>query len=222
MNKVIFLTLAALVLCLGCSSSDPVSAGGAAGTAAVRVAHLSPDAPAVDVWVDGAVALSGVSFPALSDYLAVPAGARTIQVTVAGTTTPVLIDATLDLMAGTSYTVAATGFASDLQALVTVDGRMGGSQAGVRFVHASPDAPAVDVAVAGGAVLFPAVPFRGASDYISVPGASYDLEVRLAGTSTVALSVPGVVLTNGTSTTIFAIGLAGDMSLAALAAADAP
>jgi hypothetical protein len=82
-------------------------------------------------------------------------------------------------------------------------------KAHVRFVHASPDAPAVDIAVTGGPVLFANVPFKGVGDYLPVDAGTYDLEARLAGTDTVALSVPGVTLEAGTVYTIFAMGLAG-------------
>ena len=82
-------------------------------------------------------------------------------------------------------------------------------QAMVRVVHASPDAPAVDIAVKGGPVLFPNVAFKGASQFTPVNAGTYDLEVRLAGKTDVALAVPGVALKDGDIVTIFAMGLAG-------------
>jgi hypothetical protein len=55
-----------------------------------------------------------------------------------------------------------------------------------------------------------------------VDAGTYDLEARLAGTETVALSVPGVQLDEGTVYTIFAMGLAGgEPALTAVASADA-
>ena len=50
--------------------------------------------------------------------------------------------------------MAATGFLASIQPLVLEDDRGTTGQAKVRFVHTSPDAPAVDVAVKGGPVLF--------------------------------------------------------------------
>ena len=47
---------------------------GAAGDACVNVVHASPDAPAVDVYVDGALALSNLAFPGSSGWVALPAG----------------------------------------------------------------------------------------------------------------------------------------------------
>ena len=192
------------------------------GTANVRVAHLSPDAPPVDVYVNGTKALSGVSFKDVSSYLPVPAGSANFRVTPANATTPVVIDATVNLNVGGNYTVAATGLLASVQALVLEDDRGTTGQSKVRFVHASPDAPAVDLAVTGGPVLFSGVSFRQASGYPQVAPATYDLEARPAGTTAVALAVPGVTLRPGTNYTVFAVGLLSNKSLAALPVVDAP
>jgi hypothetical protein len=223
MKKTIALTAVLGLTTLGCGTNNdaPDLAGSGPAPAELRVAHLSPDAPPVDVWLDGAVVLSGVPFQAVSGHLPVGAGEHRVQVTPAGATEPVVIDATVDLASGVSYTVAATGLlgSGDLQPLVLVDERSSGPGSRVRFVHASPDAPGVDVALTGGAVLFPNVSFRESDGYLSVDPGVYDLEVRLAGTSTVALPLPGTTLPAG-SVTVFAIGLVGDGSLAALPVLD--
>ncbi|MET0555882.1 MAG: DUF4397 domain-containing protein [Vicinamibacteria bacterium] len=210
------------VLALVSCGDDDVT--GSSGTAQLRVAHLSPDAPAVDVRLNGTVALRGVSYPTVGAYAAVPAGRTRIEVVPAGATSPVVIDATVDLVRDTAYTVAATGLlsAGDLKPLVLTDDRAAGGQAKVRFVHAGPDAPAVDVAVTGGPVLFPNTSFRGSSPYAAVAPGSYNLEVRVAGTSTVALPLPGVRFDAQRNYTVFAIGRLSNGSLAALPAADAP
>ena len=79
----------------------------------VRVVHLSPDAPAVDVYAnETAVGVNDVSFPAGSAYLTVPAGDYTFEVAPAGTSyddvVPVSLTATLE--AGVSYTAIAHGY----------------------------------------------------------------------------------------------------------------
>lgn len=221
MRKVWLLpVLSVSLVAAACGDGSPTSAS-ATSAAQVRVAHLSPDAPAVDVRVDGAVVLSGVPFQAVSEYLSVPAGSRRVQVTPAGASSPVVIDATLDLAGGTPYTVAATGRLASIAPLPLLDDRNpAAARAKVRFVHAGPDAPAVDVAVAGGPVLFSNVAFRGSAGYAAVDPGTYDLEVRVAGTSTVALRVPGVTLSAGVNYTLFAAGLLANGSLTALPAVD--
>ena len=195
------------------------------GTAELRVAHLSPDAPNVDVYVDGSMALENVPFTAVSGYLNVPAKTQSVQVYVTGTSMNPVINATLTWLPGEAYTVAATGLVSDndLSAIVLNDDRSGSTNgdAHVRFVHTSPDAPAVNIRVVnGGPTLFTNVPFRGIAEYIGVGSASYDLEVALTSDGTVVLTVPAVVLNSSTNYTIFAIGLAGDGTLAALPVVD--
>lgn len=195
---------------------------GMEGDACVNVIHASPDAPAVDVYVDGAKALSGLEFGKASGWVALPAGEHQVQVTAADAAIDTaVIDATLTLEGGAAYEVAATGLLADIAPIVnqadlsefsTADEPM----ARARVIHASPDAPAVDVAVKGGDVLIKDLPFREASDYLVVPAASYDLEVRPTGTTDVALDLPGVALEEGMVYSIYAIGHASDGSLTVL------
>jgi len=179
--------------------------------ARIRVAHASPDAPAVDVWVDGALTLEGLAFEDISDYLTVMAGQHAIQVVPAGLTEPAVISATLTFNADVDYTIAATDELVNITPIVLIDdnSKPAEGKAHVRFVHFSPDAPAVDVALAGGAVLFSNVSFQEDSAYLPVDVGTYDLEVRPAGTPTVVLPLPGVVFKAGRVYTVFAMGLAG-------------
>lgn len=190
----------------------------------VRVVHASPDAPAVDVWVDGAQAFTNAPFKGITSYAGLTAGDHKVQVVPAGATEPTVISATLTLDNDKDYTVVAVGKLADIEPLVLVDNNSApaAGKAHVRFVHASPDAPAVDIAVKGGPVIFSNVAFKGTGDYTPVDAGTYDLEVRLAGTETVALAVPGVKLDDGTVYTIFAMGLAGgEPTLTAVPSVDA-
>ena len=188
--------------------------------ARVRVAHASPDAPAVDVLVNDVVALSNIAFKEITDYAALPAGTYNVKVVPTGATEPVVIEADLDLAAGTDYTVAAVNELASIEPLVLVDNNSKPAEgnAHVRFVHASPDAPAVDIAVTDGPVLFPNVAFKEGTDYLPVPAGTYDLEVRLAGTDTVVLPLPGITLEEGTVYTAWAMGLAAGSGEQALTA----
>jgi len=194
------------------ATAAPTAPAAPLANARIRVAHASPDAPAVDVWVDGALALENLAFEDISDYLTVAEGNYGIQVVATGTITPTVISATLTFDADVDYTIAATDILTQITPIVLIDNNSapaeGMAQAGlttpavisatltfntgvdytiaatdelanitpivlidnnsapadgmahVRFVHFSPDAPAVDVALAGGAVLFPNVSRR--------------------------------------------------------------
>lgn len=182
----------------------------AANEARVRVAHASPDAPAVDVIVNGQKAITNLAFKAVSPYAALPAGSYAVQVVPTGATTPVVISATMPLAANTDYTVVAMGKVADIQPVVLKDDNSAppAGKAKVRVVHASPDALAVDIAVKGGPVLIKNLAFKSASEYLAVDAGTYDLEVRPTGTTTVALALPGVKLDAGNIYTFMAEGLA--------------
>jgi hypothetical protein len=156
----------------------------------VRVVHASPDAPNVDIWVDGETVLTDVPFTAVSDYLTLPAGTYNVQVTATGDTMPV-IDADLTLEAGMSYTVAATGLLADITATVLTDDRAPiDGQAKLRVFHASPSAPAeVDVAVTDGPILVEGLAYPEATAYLMVDAGTYPLEIRAAGEQAAALSL---------------------------------
>ena len=181
----------------------------AANEARVRVAHASPDAPAVDVWVNGAKAITNLAFKGISPYAALPAGSYAVQVVPTGATTPAVISATLPLAANQDYTVVAMDMLAKITPIVLMDNNTPppAGKAKVRIVHASPDAPAVDIAVKGGPVLIKNLAFKAASEYLTVDAATYDLEVRPTGTTTVALALPGVKLDAGNVYTFFAEGL---------------
>ena len=88
--------LALLTVGLGFAACTPMTtnSSSATGTALVRVAHLSPNTPAVDIWLDGKVVdgLKNVPFKAVSGYLSIPAGKHDIAVYVAGTSSNPAID----------------------------------------------------------------------------------------------------------------------------------
>ena len=179
----------------------------------VMAIHASPDAPAVDLLLNDAVVGQNLDFPNNTGYLSILSGARNIKVNVAGSNTTV-IDADLMFETGGSYkSVFAINEVANIAPLVFDDdlSAPAAGKAHVRFIHLSPDAPNVDVALAGGAVLFGNVAFGEADNaglFSPLDSGTYDLEVRVAGTSTVVLSLPGIALEEGKIYTVFARGFA--------------
>ena len=84
------------------------------------------------------------------------------------------------------------------------------TEAGMRVVHASPDAPSVDVLVDDAQVLT-AVPYLGSSSYLDVPAGSRNVKVNAAGTSTTVIDAD-LPLTAGTDYTVIAGGSVSDIA----------
>jgi hypothetical protein len=215
--KLALAVLAALV----CTAGFALARG---NEARVRVVHASPDAPAVDVLVNGAIGFQSVAFGEVTSYASLPAGQYDVQVVPSGASSPVVIDLPgTNLFYNTDYTVIAVGSLAGIEPLAIVDDNRPTPVpfSRVRFVHASPDAPAVDIAVKNGPILWSNVSFKGAGGYLKLPSGTYDLQVRLGGTGTVALELPGIVLKGGTTYTAYAVGYAASSpSLTAILSVD--
>lgn len=185
----------------------------------LMVIHASPDAPAVDVRVDAFTVASELSYPNDTGYMNVEPGDRFVQVFVSGTDTAVLQD-TLTIEEDTTYSVFAVNEAASLELLVLEDDltEPEAGNAHVRFVHLAPDAPAVDVTLEDGTVIFGDREFKEATDFTPIAAGTVDLKVRAAGTSTVVLDIGDVNLVEGKIYTIFARGFATGTGTQALGA----
>jgi hypothetical protein len=208
-NTIRRLLVLGLAVLLALALVAPALAQGS-GEAQVRVAHLSPDAPNVDVYVNGEPALANVPYTTVSGYLPLPAGTQQITVYATGDTSTPVIDAPVELAAGGAYTVAAVGLVADGSIMAQVyDDDLRAPSAGnakVRVVHASPDAGPVDVVPRGGDPLVTGLTFPNATAYAEVPAGTYTLDVNATGTNQTVLTVPDAALASGGVYTAFAVG----------------
>jgi hypothetical protein len=219
-NAILFLTITifAVFSFTACSDDDPVTPD-PTPKAKVMVVHASPDAPGVDLLVDNVVAGSNLTFPNNTGYLEVEAGVRNVKVNVTGTSTTV-IGADLTIVANTAYSAFAVNTVVNLEPLIFVDNLTtpASGKAHVRFIHLSPDAPAVDITLTDGTVVFSNVAFKGSVDFTPLDGGTYPLQVRVAGTTTVALELGNITLQAGKIYTVFARGLLSGTGTQALSA----
>ena len=185
----------------------------------LSVTHASPDAPAVDIYIDNSkVTTTPFSFSNTTGYLKnIISGKRNIKVNVAGTTTNV-INADITFDGNKNYSLFAIDSVSKLSTILTVDDLTtpAAGKAHVRFIHLSPDAPAVDIAVVGGPVVFPNSSFKNVSAFTPLGAGTYNLEVRVAGTTNVALTLPSITLESGKIYTVYAKGFLGGTGAQAL------
>lgn len=141
---------------IGCGSDDNDNDNNNKTQASsyVRVLHASPDAPAVDILVNGNAALTGVTFQQGSGYLKLNEGKNTVALRVNGTST-IALEQTLTLDANGYYSVIAQNNVASLELEVLNDtARRANNSNDVTVVHASPAAGSVDLYVtASGAAL---------------------------------------------------------------------
>ncbi|AFZ72716.1 DUF4397 domain-containing protein [Natronobacterium gregoryi] len=189
---------------------EPVKDDRPVDAAFVRVAHFSPDAPNVDIFVDGAPVLRDVAYSDISPYLELEPGTYTVAITAAGDPDTVVFEDEVAAEAA-FYTIAAIGEleAETFRPEILVDAdplpEDGEDAAFVRVAHFSPDAPAVDV-WADDAPLVENVSFGDVSGYLAVPAGSYTLSIRPAGDPDTIVASFDVDLAAGTVYTGYAIG----------------
>jgi hypothetical protein len=216
------LTLAGLALC---GTASIAFASGNSGDAKVRAIHASPDTPGVDVLVNDDAAFVNILFRDVTPYAKLPSDTYNFKVVPTGETMPVPIEADLFLESDTIYSIVALDKFDDIFPKVLIDDNtLSKTKARIRFLHASPTTPPVDIALAdGGPVLFANVAFADDPMYIEVDPGTYNLEARLAGEPDPALPIGPVTVTANLVATAYAMGQLegeGDQALQAVLSID--
>jgi hypothetical protein len=176
----------------------PGAAAAPADDGMLRLAHLSPDTPAVDVDVDSVsqpgagITLSGVGYGTVSDYQAVAPGTYAVSMRRAGAPadSPAVLSTTVEVQPGSARTVAGLGRFADL-GLSVLDDDLAippAGQARVRLIAAAASAGTIG-ASAGGTPVSSGLGFAEASDYVDVPGGSTTLQVTPDGAAPTDLPV---------------------------------
>jgi len=214
--RIAVLATAVTTACVLAMAAVPAAAEAELERALVRVAHFSPDASYVDVYM---VSLNrrqlfpNVFYKSVSAYWPVNAGPFTYEVRAAGAApeSEPVIQVKGNLAAGKAYTVAAVGRRDRLQGVLLRDDMSPSApgKAKVRFLDAALDLPAVDFAVAGGPVVESRVGFREPTGYRQLASGRYRVEVRRSGAEAV-VARGTVAVRPGTVTSVALVGGAGE------------
>ncbi len=132
--------------------------------------------------------------------------------------------ANITVKADSAYSLFLIDSASKLRHVFITDNLSdsGSASPKIRFFNFSPNAPAVDLAISGGQVLFSNRSFNDVSTnqalaiFSATSSGTYNLEVRLTGTSTVIGSITGLTFKAGKHYTLYAKGFYGGTGSQAL------
>lgn len=199
-----------------------------AQTAELQVIHNSADpaAASVDVYVNGTLALDNFAFRTATPFIALPSGVLLNVGVATGTSTSVndtLKNFQITLTSGKRYVAIANGVLNPANFVANPDGESTAftlfiedniqnaatQPTNVDFiaVHGSSDAPTVDVIARNVATLVDNATYSDITGYISVPPASYTLDVTpAAGSPIVASFTADLTSLAGGSAVVFASG----------------
>jgi len=159
----------------------------------IRVAHMIPDFPAVDVYVDGSEepVIGDLEYTEVTGYVPLGAGDHQIRVTPAGSQALTIYDEQVSVPSGNMTAVAlptpdesggggsgvstTTGFQLELYGDQNTPPEESINNSRIRVVHAAPDAPPVNVMV-GQTTVFENVAF-GEAGYYDLPAGDYEFDV---------------------------------------------
>jgi len=188
-------------------------------TSAVRVVHAVADAPAVDVLLNNSKAINALKFPDFTGYAQLKPGKYNVKVAANADNSVVVINADLDLAAGSFATVLATGSlaTNSIKPWVLADTpRRVATAAQVRIAHASTVAGRVDIYVTASRDIststpaFKDVPFMAETGYVALKPGSYVVTVTPAGSKTAAIGPVQLELSgNKIYTAVARDGIAG-------------
>ncbi len=211
MRKFFLVIMALLLLAI------PTLAQDSGESVYVRAAHFSTDAPEVDVYVNGELALEALDFPDVSDWMELEAGTYTIDVVATGgAIEDAAVSGEFDLSAGDWATLAVIGeVGRDTLAIQALVDDLNNIPDGLTFVsafHAITDLDPVNVFV-GDIELIRLLAYPGvlgesdgyASDTILAGDYNFDIQAE-DGTS--LLSVDTTTLGAGRAYFLAAVGTA--------------
>jgi Domain of unknown function (DUF4397) len=188
-RMIMVMATSAVLLGTGIPAAAAAFASSATGTGWIRLAHLSPNTPAVDVYLyafdssTAEIVLHHVAYGTVSPYEPVAAGDYSVAMRAAGaspTSQPVL-STSVTVAAGHAYTVAGMGPESGLRLQVLDDDlTTPPGQARVRVIQASLKEQVVNVSL-GSTVLASSLKFADVSPYQAVSPGTETVTVSSAG-----------------------------------------
>lgn len=178
-------------------------------TSTVRLLHAAPNAPNIDIYVNDKLFIGNLSYSEFTKYMTVPSGNYNVKIYPVNETVKPLIITDVNLEPNYVFTGAVIGTLPDLSLLPIPDPANPNTfgTACIRFVHLSPNAPAVDVTLQDGTMLFKNVKYKDYTLYVCVPQETYTFQVKVSGTDQAALTVSNVQLIAGNYYSIYAVGL---------------
>jgi Domain of unknown function (DUF4397) len=179
----------AVLIGIGVALFGAAPAAGDAAVGYVRLAHLSPDTPKVDVYLDKLgdpsfteQVFRHIGYGDSSKYLALPVGTYTVAMRAEDSpaSSPPVITTQVTVDAGAAYTVAGVGKFSGLGLKVLNDdlSRPTGDKAKVRVIQASVKAPIIDVSLPDGTSIGDNVAFATTTAYQIVPPGTWTLHLQ--------------------------------------------
>jgi Domain of unknown function (DUF4397) len=213
------------VLCLGIAFIIGCGGSSSSGTANLRIFQASPDAPHVNILIDGASTASNIVYGNNTGYLSLKSGSRHVQAVPVNSSTPIF-DQSISLTSSSNQTLLLTGAAASIKPVTLTDGGTTTTTGDgyVRVLNASSTMGPADVyivpagsSIAGVQPTSAALAFGKDTGYKLIAAGSFQVFLTAPGTTNAYVSTGPIDLTSGQNQTILALdGVSGGFTYALL------
>ena len=178
----------------------------------VRILHAVPNAPNVDVYLNGSLISTNLAFGKISKYATLSPGEYEFQLFPTGTYDKPLLTQTVQLIANSNYTVAIVTLANNLYLFRLKDDNLPitKAQAFLRFINLSSNSPLLSLALPNGVVLFNQAEYLETTGYYQLSSGIYNFEILLGSSQTSTKYIKNITLDGSKFYTIYIIGLFKD------------
>jgi hypothetical protein len=214
MRRTLFpLLIAAAALSAGCSDDNTSPQG----DGHLRIVHVSPDAPALDVVLDGDTVATDIAYLGSTDYLRLSAAGHVLQIADANAATT-LIDQDVTVADATDYTMVVGDTLAGISGVVLTDDNRTPPAGTIRIraVHEAPHAGPVDVYVTEPGVdltltspVATNVAFGQVLPYVTTNAGAYQVRVTPTGTKDVVIDSGALTLESNQVRTVIAVEATG-------------
>ena len=173
-----------------------------------RVLHAVPNAPNVDVYANGSLLVSNLSFSSISTYLSLTPGTYELQIYRSGFYDTPLATQNVQLAPSANYTISVVTLGGlflfklrDAPIAVSPDSSY------LRFMNLSQTAPLLNLNLPNGTQLFNSVEYLETTGYYTTSPGIYNFVVEFSGGTAVNKNLKDLTLEGGKLYTIYVIGV---------------
>lgn len=177
-------------------------------TSGFRVLHAVPNAPNVDVYANGSLLVSNLSFSSISTYLSLTPGSYELQIYKAGFYDTPLATQNVQLAPNSNYTISIVTLGGlflfklrDASIAVFPDSSY------LRFMNLSQTAPLLNLNLPNGIQLFNSVEYLETTGYYTTSPGIYNFTVEASGGTAINKNIKNLTLEGGKLYTIYILGV---------------
>ena len=173
-----------------------------------RVLHAVPNAPNVDVYANGSLLVSNLSFISISTYLSLTPGTYELQIYRSGFYDTPLATQNVQLAPSANYTISVVTLGGlFLFKLRDAPIAVSPNSSYLRFMNLSQTAPLLNLNLPNGTQLFNSVEYLETTGYYTTSPGIYNFVVEFSGGTAVNKNLKDLTLEGGKLYTIYVIGV---------------